>query len=352
MDSSISPEGKIGIMPPYYETRYEYVYAGEEFTIEEDRMEVYRRIKSMPNQSALNSLISGLDLSLLNLGAFQNLEMQSLSFLEDREYGLAVSISPNEGAVSIYENWQKWPNAYNDCRDENCYEANRLRIEQVPSDEEVIRLANDFVNQYGIDLSAYGDGEVDNRWRENYERTEDKRMFYVPEYLSVVYPLLINDGKVHDSSGELDGLRINVNIRHLRASGAWNIVANNYEASEYEVVKDTEKLIDLAEKGGQNIYYGETSEVVKIEIGTPEVVYIKHYQYKDNQSDELLIPALRFPIIDKPIDSYIWQNNIVVPLVKEIFDERQAEPYLMPRPMIEPMIMEDSVGSDISTSDN
>lgn len=344
--SSRNVEEKM-IMPPYYGTKYEYEYIGEDFSVNQEKMEVYKRIKNLPNENSLNSLINNIDLDLLDISAFKDSKLQNLNFVEDRNFGFMVSLNPSEGMVSISQNWQKWPNPFQNCREQSCYENARLKISQVPSDEEIIKIADNFIKEYGIDISLYENGQVDKRWEETYSHAENLETAYVPDSISVIYQLKINGKDIYDNGGNPDGIRVNVDIRNKKVSGAWNITSNSYQSSEYQVEQDVNRILDLAKKGGQNIYYNNQAEkTVTIKIGNPELIYVKHYKYENNQTEELLIPALKFPIIEKPEDSYLSYNQIIVPIIKDILDERINDPGVLPRP-IEPLLLEESAAKEI-----
>ena len=121
-----------------------------------------------------------------------------------------------------------------------------------------------------------------------------------------------------------------------------DITSQNYISSNYEIENSSEKIIAIAEKGGlrQTFKYPEATKTIDIELGTPTLGLIKYYQYNRDkmESSELLVPAYIFPITDIPEETYFYQENIVVPLVKEIIAERIQNnngPAPRPEPMLE-----------------
>ena len=67
-----------------------------------------------------------------------------------REFGYQIQISPRQDIISIYANWEKWPEEGFDVPSE------------MPSDEEIIAIADKFLADYGISVDMYGEGEVIN----------------------------------------------------------------------------------------------------------------------------------------------------------------------------------------------
>ena len=117
-----------------------------------------------------------------------------------------------------------------------------------------------FLNDRGISLEHYSKPQVDNYWRVDYEKTEDKSNYYIPESLNVIYPLLVNGESVYDQSGNLDGLRVSVNLLQNTVSGVNNLTSFRYETSDYNLETQSDKILNLAQSGGYSYsnYYGET----------------------------------------------------------------------------------------------
>jgi len=329
---------------------YRFVYIGEDFNLDESQITVLKRIKDQASSFSLASQLKGLDFGGIKLGQFSNLALQNLSLIEDKDFGYAININPQEGMVSIYENYNRWRSVYPQCRDEKCWQESQLTLEDMPADETLIKIANDFIRGLGIDASIYGQPEVNNSWRAYYEREPNREIAWVPDSVQVVYPLIINGQEVYEESGGAQGLSVNINIRAKKASGLWNLTTNEYQGSDYTATTDKDKVLKVAERGGRyyNFYGGERTE--EIEIGTPSVGYVKIYKYDEGSglSDELLVPALIFPVINASDNMYFYRENIAVPLAQEILDEIDSEQsnwdVPVPRPLIEPMPVDIEVG--------
>ncbi|MDD3285778.1 MAG: hypothetical protein PHG95_04085 [Patescibacteria group bacterium] len=305
---------------------YTYVYKGDKITLKAEDAIVYRRLKSNDNASAsrLLSLIGNLDLNGLSLNTFNNLSATNLSLQENKDKGLAINFDFLENTVSIYENYQQWRilERENCGSDEACWQKFRIKIANYPTDEYLIALSDGFLAGHNINTSHYGSAIVDNTWRQDYERSGDKDNYYIPEYASVVYPLLIEGNPVRDQNGNYFGLRVSVNILQKAVSGLSNFSPYRYESSSYELETSVDRILKAAVAGGLNrSFYGSSEEMKELFLGTPERSFVQIYRYADNRNDELMVPALVFPIIDKPAAGYYGQNYVVVPLVKELLDE-------------------------------
>lgn len=306
-------------------TNYKYVYKGDPITIDQDKMDVLKRIKGLGAGVDLSQIISG-SAPGIDLSTFSNTKIQSLSILEDKDYGYSIYFDFNEGMVSISENWMKW--SMQDCFGDSCPEYQPIKPSDIPADAKLISMANDFIKKHGINTEDYGEPEVADTWRGAYETLSsatERSAFYIPEIASVVYPLKVDGKLVYDDGGNKNGLTVNINLRKMKVGGAWNMVTQKYQGSLYETEKNTDTILKIAEKGGIYGYiYEDAKKTVEIEIGTPQMVYMRMYNYKNNQNDELLVPALMFPITKNLPSEMQWRRSVIVPLAKELLENNQG----------------------------
>ncbi len=307
------------ILPMY---SFEYIYVGEPLELSEEEALVYRRLKGDGSLShQFDSLFSQQKVGPLDLRNFSNLQTNSISFNENRPFGYIVSIDLKEESIYIGQNWPYWQNERDNCGgDQVCFDSYRLKIEDVLSNEELITIADKFLNDKKINYDSYAEAQVDNFWRLNYETTQDKDNYYIPEEMSIIYPLKIDGQKVYDQGGNFEGLRVNVNLRHKLVSGVSNLNTARFETSKYLLETDTEKVIGAALKGGSRFYYSDDVEKVSLELGTPNKTLVRYWRYENNTSEELLVPALIFPVNNPPA-SYYGPRYITIPLVKEMLEE-------------------------------
>lgn len=307
------------IMPaPVY---ISYVYKGEPLELNQDKVGVLKRVKNSASASQLGSLLTGVDFGLMDLGKFTNIQLQNLNFVEDREFGYSIYANLYDSSISVSENYPKWPNPMSQCQDDACYRSFQLSINDMLSDQEIIALANKFISDYGINTSSYGEPIVNNDWRVWYERAENKQDVYIPEVVSVVYPQILQGKEVYDESGNKTGLYVNVNIRFKKATGVWNLFAQNYQSSLYDAETDVDTILKYAERGGLYSWQWEDApNRVEVGLGTPIISYIRMWNFKPGASegDELYIPALVFPILDKPAEVDVYKKAVVVPLAKDL----------------------------------
>lgn len=289
---------------------YKYVYKGEPLKINDDKLSVYRRIKGTDAASSLASYLSGINLGFVDIAAFSNAQVQSFSLVEDKDFGYALFVDAKEGTVNISEN-SKW--AYGQ-------DIQPLSPEKMLDDRTLISMANDFLKKYKINADLYGQPEVEKSPQLFYAMIKSQGPeAYVPEVMTVTFPLKVDGKEVLDSAGNKTGLRVSISIRFNQVTGLWSLSSQNYESSMYEAVQDGDAIVKLAELGGSNYYpYDGAEKTIEVEIGTPKLSLITMYNYRDGQSEELLVPAYVFPIIKAPEGNPYFQTNIVVPAVKEM----------------------------------
>lgn len=315
-----------GAMRPliYPYPSYNYIYVGEAVTNLPSSVAVLKRVKNQGLPVGMDFLRS-FEVGDFKLSSFAAANLSQLTLVEDKDFGYTVNIDLIEGMINIFENWRRWPQPYNDCRDEACYEQLRLKPEQMPSDAELIALANQWLEEHGFDPSLYDQPYIQNEWRLAYLQATDKSQMYVPDVITVIYPVRINQSAVYEQGGQMMGLGVNINVRFGRVSGLWNMLSQKYQASTYEAETDFAKLVKLATSG----YAGYPQPLalpeqdvkqpqVDLQLGTPTSGYLRYWHYQGNDSQELYLPALVFPVLNPPAGGiYYGPKQVVVPLVKE-----------------------------------
>jgi len=318
---------------------YKYIYSENPLDLQNKELEVLKRIKTSRASQNLANNIKNTNLGLLNLSSLNNPSVQHFTISENRDFGYAATIDMREETISLNKNWENWPNPAEQCRDQKCYESYKLKPNDIPEDKKIIEIANNFAATYGINLEIYDAPEIDNRWKENNNilrnNKNTKENLYIPESISVIYPIKLNEKPVYEQSGNKMGLTITIDLRHKKVSALWNLTTQNYKSSFYEAETNSDKILQLAENGGfrNYIFSNPKAETKKIELGSPEIAYIKIYNFNDGQNEELIAPALVFPIITPPEDDeYFHKKNIIVPLIKELLDEKIDTPQTFSAP--------------------
>jgi hypothetical protein len=332
-------------------TDYTFTIDGEMPALTQQQVEILKRQRGM-NSPALRSILGSFNTGLIDLASFNDAKVDSINFYQDKPYGYSFYVNFRDGSLSLNSNWEHWPNPTLNCRDEACYERNRLKMNDIPADDVLINIAEGFVKDHKIDVAQYGPAEVDNTWRQHYETTPDKAQFYVPETARVVYPQLVNGQPVYDEGGAKAGISVNVNIREKRVSDVWGLMDQRLLASSYDAVTDSAQITDYLNKFSDMQGWAPEGENVKvtqvnITLGAPTMGYTKTYVYDEDKGtgDELIVPALIFPVKNVPAGQYFYRTSIAVPLAKDLLEKmNQNYPMPMPRPM--PLIMEDAPADD------
>lgn len=314
-------------MPPIEQTVYSFKYAGEEIKLPTEGLSVYKRLKPIEASVDTQSLLSELNVGFVDLNSFGNQNLQNINLVQREDYGYVTSVGLDEGFISIYQNWEKWP-AGKCGADIKCSENLRVKLSDIPEDAELLSVANAFAAEHNIDLSNFGEPWVNSEWRRMYEAAPVKDNYYFPDGIEVVYPFRIDGKETYEEyNGFKTGLSISVNPKERKVAYVNNLLTQNFEASDYELETDTKKLVSLAEKGGIGgmVYYvAPNSKKEVLDLDTPTVVLTRVFIYRNNQNTELFIPALSFPIKNVPKDQSFYRRSVVIPLVKEILAERES----------------------------
>lgn len=336
------------MMPYRPQAEIAYSYTGDPLTLNQGTADVYRRKTGGMPSDMVSSVLRGMNLGAVNLSTFGGASVSDLSLIQDQPFGYMVYVSFKNGSVNIDQNWERWQDAYPTCQDDACWERTRLKPSDVPSDEDIVRIADDFLQEHGIDRSPYGNGIVQHQEDRVYALSSEA-IAYVPDGLSVVYPLKIGDGTVYGTGGSPSGLSVTINLRARRVSNVYGIQAVHLQASSYELETDVEAILKYAKAGGIGgrawMAAEEGQEAQGVALGTPWQGYVQTYVQDGNQSVEMYVPALFFPVTSAP-SGMEWLKNspVIVPLVKGL---PTGSPMI--RPFIEPAMMK-SGGAGVSGS--
>jgi hypothetical protein len=327
------------IMPEFI--NYNYIYKGDDFSINDPKMKVYRR-SELGGGKEFAAILSQVNLDLMDISRFKDAKVTSISLNEEREFGYSVYLNFSDNSLSLYKNWNKWPQEepvmY---AEKQVAPSQSWTINDIPADNVLVGIADGFLKSYGINMSNYGPGEVQNSWRKYYEMAEDKANSYVPQEMSVIYPLIIEGKTVYDQGGNKTGLYVGVDAKLKKTSSVSQIKAHSFESSMYDVINDKEKIIDLALNRGNNNHWRKVDENAKkidIELGTPELKLVNFWRHNMEKGigEEIFIPSYIFPVVGSSDNSHYYSENVVVPLVQGLVDTMEYG--IMPMPMI----MEDS----------
>lgn len=298
---------------------------------------VLKRSKPVQSPGFVSRVVSLLSFGLIDLSALQNVQLQNISFAEDREYGYGAYVDVQQGSVSMYQNYEKWPQPdYTQCKEGIC---NSLKDpKDLPADADVMAAVETFIQKYQISKEGYGTPRVVEPWRAGYEiaLAQGSTSIYIPEQVQVVYPLMLENKEVFDESGNVYGLNVMVDAKTLRVTSVYNLLSKQFERSEYKGETDSRRILDVAQSGGFRNYNYPDQQIgkkVELKLGTPTVQMVNIFYSTDNYrtNSELYMPALVFPIQNWKEAGY-WRQSVMVPLVKSILDSDVQQPQPTPMP--------------------
>jgi hypothetical protein len=301
-------------------------------------------LKKQPQSTRipLETFVRELNIEGINLRSFEGSTLDSVSFVQNQKYGYMFSLSMRDGSFSLSQNWEQWPHPENACQTEACFQKYRLSPSQIPADDVIIGIANDFMKARSVDLSEYGAPEVDNNWKRDYEMAADKMYAYVPEVQRVVYPLLVDGKPVYDMSGNKTGLSVGVHVREKRVNDLYGIMNRTFIASSYTSIPTEAEIKAYIEK--QFDFPGDVMRTMDgkpvskkaLKLGNPVVASSTYYKYDGSTTEELTVPSLVFPIEDDTSSiPYLYRRQLVVPLLKELLvtpEVQDAIPVDLPAP--------------------
>lgn len=310
------------IYRPTPQITFKYTYSGEEIKLDNQNLSVYKRNFNGGLASELGRVIGSIDTGLINLKSFPKLKTTNLSLQEDYDGGYSLNFNLDNENINLYRLYNPGVVATN-CSDKTvCAPDYYISKDNLPSNDEIIGITNEFLKKHGVNLSGWGDPKVDDAWV-NYE--EFSKNNYAPANITVVYPQKIEDKLVYTDSGGLLGMTVNVNLKDRKVDSVYNLTSQNFIASNYPAITDWNKILDFALKGGlrPTIYYalsgGQEDKEVNLELDTPVYALVDRWVY-NKTSQELFVPALIFPIKNKTFaPGYGNLNNVIVPLVEEMF---------------------------------
>lgn len=336
-DTSVGEGADAKMIAPWPMVRWKYVFEGELPELQ-SAVDVYKRTPDA-KRIPLSGLISSLNLGMIDLASFTGMNVQSVSFTQDRDYGYQLYVDLQNAQVSLNAQWDKWP--MGQCQDDACWQRMRVKESDLLADARLIEISKAFLTEHGIDLSHYGEPTVDNAWRREYERMTDKSMAYIPDTQRVIFPLLVDGDAVYDQGGMPTGLSVGVHVKEERVMDVYGIGDRSYAKSSYAGVTDEtaiQKFLGSVDNYPIGIMYreGDTGsapkeETATVTLGEPTLALATYYTYKNGTNDELLVPSLVFPVKSvSGTDTVLYRSNVVIPLAKQIFDEQNQMGLPMP----------------------
>jgi len=318
---------------PYPYIRYTYVYKGEPLNLTDSMSDVYMRAPVVVDTGGLLASLNPFAVNGLDVSSFVGSNVTSFEVTQNTTDGYIVNVNIGQGTASINQNWQMWqqPNCINGI----CEPPTPLKESDIPNDSEVIGIANDFLQAHHINTTNFATPEINNTWRVPMMKGETSLVAYIPDVMTILYPQKVNGAVLYDMNGNKIGMSVSMDIRRRKVTGVWNITDYHYQSSAYAVETDAKKIIAIAERGGiygsAPYYYGEAGKNQTITLDTPTRVLVTTWQNTNNESKEIIVPALFFPVIDSAnnLPDY-FTKGVVVPLIQEVLKQDADVPVAVP----------------------
>ena len=168
---------------------------------------VYKKNKISSTTAEVSNPLSHPTIDRIDLSKLQNITPSNLSFRENHSYGYIVNTDFQAGTVNMNQKSEQW--AQIPCDASGCPEPRVLTKNDIPSDGELIRISNLWLDEYGIDRKLYGAPLVDSSWKST---TEVMNSIYIPQSYTVTYPLLTYGKIVHEEFGWYHGIILTIDI--------------------------------------------------------------------------------------------------------------------------------------------
>lgn len=252
--------------------------------------------------------------AIIHLKQFTDLRGQMVTLTERTADGYTVTIDFTRGSVSLYKQA-----AATDLKMLSATAGGtNAPAAKAITDDQVISVARQFLGDHGVSLDHTLTPVVTDLGGPIAAVPETTKAVPVVSYAKMVtFPWTINDTPVIDQSGAPYGLTVTVQTSDSTVTAVENIVDWHFTGSDYPLVSDTAKVLDVAKRGG---LYGSLPTTVTdtIDLATPSMAYmISSYQLASDGLD-YFIPAWRFGIGHVPTGVQLYQNAVVVPLVETL----------------------------------
>ena len=155
----------------------------------------------------VSNALSHATIDRIDLQKFQNTTPPNLSFRENHPYGYSVNTDFQSGSVNVNQKSQQWAQIV--CDASGCPESRILTKNDIPSDGELTRISNVWLDKYGIDRKLYGVPLVDSSWKSTAEAMNSP---YIPQSYTVTYPLLTDGKIVQEEFGWYHGIILTIDI--------------------------------------------------------------------------------------------------------------------------------------------
>lgn len=310
------------IMPfPQERINYEYEYTGEDIAALEENTTVYQRQRGANEFSVPSNMLQQWDMNAVDLTKLLPAKAQQISLRQtEGELPYIISLDFSGNSISFMRDYEVWNKKFCGSNGLDCT-TDPLLPEDAPSDAELVRIARDFLDEYGISLTQTGTPYVDKYWEyETFLADQQRVPEFVPDILGVVFPFEIDGEEVQQQwQNSAVGIRVDVNLRQRLVSNA-HVPVMSLTSSEYET-RTAEEILSLAEQGGrEGVVYVNPERTVRLELGTPRRELLQIWNYTGTWADEVYMEMLVFPVTNldqEGGDRFYIPREVIVPLAKD-----------------------------------
>ena len=315
------------MMPPYDYTQLTFSYGGS-IPLPSGDVQVMER--KLPGGAESTSILrSSFAEDLLNVSTLPAMQVQSLSFFQQSGDQFNMYVDFQGGNISLNKTYQGYADGQP-----------RLSERSMPSDQQAIAAAKDFLADYKVDASKYGEPVVQDDWRVMYQMAPTKADYWFPEIINVVFPYSVNGMDVYDDWGNLQGLNVSVDVRSLRGTGFYGLQTMDMKSSNFAAVSDEARFREALSRGGVDVYVDPNAKKSEAMLGEPKMALLAHYSWDPATGigKQLYIPALVFPVAKFPEGSQDFSRKaVVIPLADEFLTPQEQQVMPMGKPIMEPM---------------
>lgn len=306
----------IAPIEPYIPEVYRYSFSWKLNIDLKNTMPVYKRDNSKIDSTTFAKSLWNMDFAGVDVSNFSDLKVSNITLNEDKKYGYNIYVDFDNSSINISKNWTKWPETpYVEWEKQVFLEEN-----------EVIKLADDFLKTHKIDLSKYGTPKVEKSYMMAYAKYSSSRI--MPEIAqnmtNVVYPLIVDWNEIVEEWGQTTWVRIEIDLKEKKVTSVNWLSVDNYLKSDYKTETTTANILKVASKWGRYGFYDYGTLDVKyidVTLKNPEIKYVHTYKYnnKDNTQEQYLIPAVVFDVEKPENTENFYGENVVVPLLKDSY---------------------------------
>lgn len=295
-------------MPPYpggdlYPPEVKYIYSGDRSLSVPQSVGIYRARENVTPVTAIESLVGAvLGVNIKNLMSSTSVMLQNMNF-QDPSDNINYSIDLMYGQVNFYTYREFTGNE------------KQPTEKDIPSDDVLISMANNFLTSKGFSLTSLEKPEVDKEWYKYFllekSRAADEKIAfnpYIPREIQVIYPMKIEGVQVVSFGGTKEAsIRLSIDIIDKKVVSGNFTTIQNFDKTDYAAETAAAIIATLEKTGGTNAYnFGPRPlelrapgdelkpSTIDVDYKTGELAYVRKDSWKNNRTYIYFIPVVMF----------------------------------------------------------